>query len=328
MKIGIENYPFIKFSNIGPKVFLTRLTENIKDRKLAQIKSSNLPFYDIGLFSVLAKNFYKIPYILRFDGLYMDKNNTVGNSDKLNKILFDKSINSHGIVFQTEFCKKLYTKNFDGIKIKNTVILNRIPRSFNKGKSIERKKIGFKNDDIIVVLSSNWRRHKRLEEALQFLNFFNSKNSKKIKYLVLGKTKIKNNIENVYFAREVPTNKLSEWYNLGDFYFHPAWLEPAANTIVEAIGCNLPVVCCNNGGPSQMIKKFNAGIISNCDKEYSFEKVDLYNPPKPDFEDLYKCFNLMIENLKNYKKQINYEEVFIDKSTDLYINFISETLNK
>ena len=77
-----------------------------------------------------------------------------------------------------------------------------------------------------------------------------------------------------------------------------------------------------------MIKKFNAGIISNCDKEYSFEKVDLYNPPKPDFEDLYKCFNLMIENLKNYKKQINYKEVFIDKSTDLYINFISETLNK
>ena len=44
MKIGIENYPFIKFSNIGPKVFLTRLTENIKDRKLAQIKSSNLPW--------------------------------------------------------------------------------------------------------------------------------------------------------------------------------------------------------------------------------------------------------------------------------------------
>ena len=322
MKIGIENYPFIKFSNIGPKVFLSRLAKNIKKNNLAEIKSSIFPFYDIGLFSVLAKNYYKIPFVLRFDGLYIDKKNTVGNSVLLNNLLLDKSKKSCGIIFQSNFCKNLYEKFFDKPNVSHKVILNRIPKDFNLGVKVNRSKIGFDNDDIVVILSSNWRRHKRLEEALEFLDFFNSKSQKKIKFLVLGKCNIKKEIANVFFAGEINQGNLSKWYNVGDFYFHPAWLEPAANTIVEAIGCNLPIICCNNGGPSQMVKQFNAGIISNCDTKYLYDKVDLYNPPKPNFYELFKSFEEMLNNLKFYQSNIKNDEVSIYNSSTQYISFI------
>ncbi len=326
MKVGIENYPFIKFSNIGPKVFISRLAKNIKENNLADIKPSYLPFYDIGLFSVLAKNYFKIPYILRFDGLYVDKNNTIGNSLELNNILLAKSKKSCGLVFQSDFCKDLYKTFFGKYHVSYKTILNRIPSDFNLGIAIDRKKIGFDDNDVIVVLSSNWRRHKRLEEALEFLNFFNLNSSKKLKFLVLGKHNIKKKIENVFFAGEIRTSELSKWYNVGDFYFHPAWLEPAANTIVEAIGCKLPVICCNNGGPPQMVKQFNAGLISKCDEEYKYDKVDLYNPPKPNFPTLYKTFEEMINNLKSYKEKINHREVLINKSSQEYINFIKSII--
>ena len=78
MNVGFEDYPFNKFSKIGPKIFISRLIDSIKKKKLCKISPSYLPFYDVAILSILAKNYYNKPYLVRFDGLYNDKNNTAG----------------------------------------------------------------------------------------------------------------------------------------------------------------------------------------------------------------------------------------------------------
>ena len=86
MILGFEDYPFNKYSKIGPKVFIHRLIQSIKSKNLSKVSPNYLPFYDVAILSVLAKNYYKKPYIIRFDGLYNDKNNTIGDTNKLNSI--------------------------------------------------------------------------------------------------------------------------------------------------------------------------------------------------------------------------------------------------
>ena len=64
-----------------------------------------LPFYDVAILSVLAKNYFNKPYVVRFDGLYNDKNNTIGDTRKLNSILQKKTENASELSFKANLLK-------------------------------------------------------------------------------------------------------------------------------------------------------------------------------------------------------------------------------
>ncbi len=323
MKIGINSLFVDDKTHDGPKIFLKRLKESIKQRKLAQVTNIFHPFYDIGIFSVLDKNYFNKRYILRVDGIYIDSFNYVGNSKKLNSIIFNKITNAQGVVFISEFSKKIVEKFYGNKLPPNTIIHNKVPTSeFRNYGDNARSKLGIKSTDLVLITAAKWRRHKRLKETIKFLKILN-KNNKKYKLIVLGENIEKEKIEDVFFAGKVDLNDLPYWYRAADVYVHLCWIEACGNTQIEALACGIPVLCCNNGGIGETVKLSRGGIVSLADKNYNYNEVDLYNPPEPDYGILSSDLDKIINNHDFYKKNINYKYLDINKGAEDYVNFLN-----
>ena len=101
---------------------------------------------------------------------------------------------------------------------------------------------------------------------------------------------------------------MPDWYRTANVYvLHGLTIIQIS---CEAIACGLPSICTNNGGNKELIENCNAGIVSNADKEYQFELVDYYNPPKPNLEVLEKDFFTIYENYSFYKNRIKFENIY------------------
>ena len=328
IKIALDSYPFYLKKNIGPNIFLKRLTEELQNYD-CKVTSRFNPFYDIALFAIKNKSFYKKPYVIRIGGIFFDRNDTKFNTLKENKIIFEGIRNSSGVIFISEFTKKLtqkFYKNFDkpNIVIHNSVPLSSFnPRGFNK-----RNELNIKSKDFVVLVSGTWRRHKRLKEIIIFFKRI-SKKYQNLKLLILGsvneREKIKDN--DILYAGNINFKFLPDWYRTGNLYMHLPWIDQNANTHVEATACGLPSICSNNGGNKEIIEVCNSGIVSNVDKEYNYDLIDFYNPPEPNFNILEKDFDKIYNNYEKFKSNIKFEPISMRQAAKKYLEFLKEINN-
>ncbi len=330
MLLGIENYYFNKGSKKGPYIFLSRLIESIKKENLCKLTSLIDPRSDCKLFLINKKKdfFFRKKFFLRVDGLYLDKFNHKFQTDKLNKKIFDSIDKASGLIFISEYSKKIVEKMHKKIKIPNIVIHNAvdIAQFSNFGHNL-RRKFGFDENDRVIVTSASWRRHKRLNESIELLNILNSQNKFKYKLLVLGKSESQILNKDVIYTGHISHYNLPQYYRSGDIYLHLAWIEPCGNTQIEAMSCGLPVICCNNGGIGETVRKANGGKVLETDKKFNFEKLDYYNPPAPNYDLLKKEIEDVFNNLNIYKKKILRDKLDIKLAAIEYVNFISEVIS-
>ena len=101
IKIG---FPSLK-KDIGPKIFLRRLKENIEQKKLGRICHFLNPIHDIDIFTSVARNYYGKPYVLRIDGIYLDEKDLSGGHHSRNKAIFRSIKRAAGVIFQSRFNK-------------------------------------------------------------------------------------------------------------------------------------------------------------------------------------------------------------------------------
>ncbi len=308
--------------NGGPKVFLRRLKRSIKRQHLAQTCHFFNPFHDMGLYNSVARNIYKKPYVVRIDGIFFDKNETLGNNTEKNKPIFEAIKNANGIIFQSEFDKKLvelfYGKiNKDNIIINNGAEVNTKNISYRKGLNLPDKRI--------ILCSSYWRKHKRLDSIVEVINNLNiTENNYHL--VILGNNAdsfVKNDNKNITVIGHIEPENLYKYYKSSDLYIHIPWIDHCPNTLVEAIANSTPVVTSNQGGTKELVEITNAGIVSECDKEIKLgEYVDLYNPPEPDINLIVNDILKIFENYEYYKKGINTKAVNINEVAKRYIHFI------
>ena len=332
LKIAIEGYPFKRVSCLGPEVFMHRLSDSIVNQKLAIVRRTILPFYDIALFKITSKSKYKKPFVLRVDGIYFDNKNTIGDSDKMNYDIFSSIKMSNGVIFISDFCRKL-VETFNGKVSKSFVIIHNSVdiKLFSPIGNNFRSKCGFSNNDRVIVVSALWRRHKRLKEIVLLFKRLRrkSKNGKNYKLLVLGGNAdyIKKD-KDIIYAGKVNPKQLPTWYRTGDIFIHLSWIEPCGNTQIEAMACGLPVVCTNNGGVGETVMRANGGIVSQADEEYRFHKVDYYNPPEPNYDVLISDIEKIFGNYNQYINNIDYEMLDINNAAKSYVNFMNEIWEK
>lgn len=329
IKLGIKSQSFLKFFHDGPKVFMNRLVNSFIKNKSFDIKSTLLPNYDVGLFSVTKGSIYDKPYFLRLDGLYIDKNNTLVDTETENRKILESINSARGLIYQSLYCKKIAESIFQNkIHKKFSIINNGVPLDiFNPNGKNFRDKLEIFKDSKVIITSAHWRRHKRLEETIKLINLLNQSGKQKYKLIVLGKTDLSksyNENKDIIFAGEIKPNRLAEWYRSADLYVHLAWIEPAGNTQNEAMACGLPVVCCNNGGLRDTVINADGGIVSRADKDYEFDLVDYYNPPEPDYKILMADILKIFQNLNYYKSKINYSKIDINNVAKKYETFIKE----
>ncbi len=323
MKLAIDYYPFLNFYHAGPKVFLHRLSQSIIKNNFCKIHSPYLPFHDIALYSVYHKNFFNKKFVLRVDGIYFDKKNTAGDTIKLNKKIFDSINRATGVIFISDFSKKMVEKFYGKLLIPHTTIHNKVPLDIfnNKGNNY-RQKLGISKNDKVLITSAHWRKHKRLNETIKLLNILNEKKDNEYKLIVLGDNSKKKLAKNVFNVGDIKPSELSPWYRTADVYVHLAWIEPCGNTQVEAMASGLPVICCNNGGIGETVNNASGGIVVESDLNYKYDLIDYYNPPEPDYLKVKSSIELIFSDLNKYKNKINYEEINIDLAAKKYVDFI------
>ena len=247
--------------------------------------------------------------ILRLDNLYLDSGNTLGDSNLLNKPIFDCYKSFDHIVFQSEYSRNVY-ESFTGVKKSNTVIYNGVPHHFFEQVEPIDKPEGF---DKVVIASSQWRRHKRIEECIEA---FKDKRLKDIALVILGGY---NSIDlpNVFTLPMVNPESLPMFYQMADAMIHLCWLDCCPNSVVEALASRLPVICSHNGGTHELVK--GDGIVIQLEDDYKpGEMVDLYNPPEVCIDTIVsavlKCLDIgdigVREDLKISNVADSYKDIF------------------
>ena len=331
MKICIDSYPFYLKPRIGPKIFLKRfskcLSSNFEDITL---HTRYNPTYEIGLFSTLNKSLFNKPYILRLDGLFIDKLNSNYNSISENKKIFSSASQSSGIVFVSEYCKEIYEHLCGKLKKPYKIINNGVPLSIFKpnGKNL-RKELEINDNQFVLISSASWRRHKRLEETIKFFKIIN-KQIPNLVLIILGEHKNDKLSEekNIIFAGQIEEENLDLWYRTANLYIHLAWIEPNANSQAEAIASGLPSICANNGGNFELVEKSDGGIVSKCDDKVNFGLIDYYNPPEPNYDTLKEDFLKIYNNYDKFKNKIVRSRVDILQSSNQYVDFFKLILSK
>lgn len=308
------------FRNGGPQRFYNRLIQSIKKENNVNVYSVLNPFHKISLQLINGKRYWGKPFILRLDGIYIDKYNTIGNTRELNKKILESANNSSGLVFNCKFSKNIFLKKFDKTHINSEIIYTGTDNKvFNPFGSHYRNK--FPDKELIIICSAKWRSHKRLKEHI---DWFKKINNKKWQLIVIGNTNSNiKTLENVHFTGWINDLEIAKWYRSADIFLHLAWIDWFPNAAVEAYSCGLPIVTNNIGGTKEIVERTNFGEIANIDEEINFDyELNLYEPPK------ITNFNLITEAVLNAanksKNKFDYDLKYfsINKCSKSYLNFI------
>jgi glycosyltransferase involved in cell wall biosynthesis len=208
--------------------------------------------------------------ILRLDGLYFDR----GHPE--NQSIFHAYDQFDHIIFQGGFCRHQY-EAFTGIKRPHSIITNGVPEEF----FIPQEKAFYSEFDKVLIASSSWRRHKRIEEVVEA---FKSPLLKDILLVVLGGYSGPD-LPNVSYLPRIDPEQLPAYYHSADAMVHLAWLDWCPNTVVEGLASGLPVLCSHNGGTKELVK--GDGIILELEEDYILgSELDLYSPPQVDISSI------------------------------------------
>ena len=331
MKLSIDSFPYFIEPKIGPLIFLKRLSKCIQNNfKNISIISRYNPYYDVGIFSTIDKSIYKKPFIIRLDGLFIDKLNTKYVSSEENNKIYSSVTKSIGVIFVSEYCKNIYENLFGKINKPYKIINNGVSLDqFRVEGANFRNKLKIDNKNFVILASASWRRHKRLKETIKFYRLLKKKISN-LNLIILGKNEFvnKNNDKSIIFAGHVKEKDLNKWYRTANLYLHLAWIEPNSNSQAEAIASGIPTLCANNGGNFELVQKTKSGIVSKCDDKVKYGLIDYYNPPEPNYEILSKNFFEIYNNYNFFKKNIIRNNIDIKKSAQQYINFCEKIIKQ
>jgi len=326
LKIGFP----LSLSAGGPSLFMKRLRHSISKQRLAQVSTFINPFTQLNIFSNRPRNIYGKPYIFRVDGIYFDKKQTKGNNETKNKPIFKGIDEATGVVFQSHFSYKLVA-SFHRVTHKLFDIINNgVDISFfSPYGPNKRKEIGINHKDLVFITSANWRAHKRLPAVIDFFIQFQNQSDRTCHLLILGKNANIGNINHprIYKIGFILPEDLPAWYRTGSIFLFFSWLDNCPNSVIEAIACGLPVVCTNQGGSKELVKITKGGIVAEADEEFSFEPVDLYNPPTPNYLRILEAIHILLANYDEYANRIDKAKIDINNVAARYITFIENVIS-
>jgi glycosyltransferase involved in cell wall biosynthesis len=268
MKIYLENVNL--HSSNGPNSFARKLVPKLQGLGHEMAPPQHA---DINLCFIESNNLRcNIPLVQRLDGIYF---NTDFDYDLQNKNIKRTYKSSNGVIFQSNFNKKLITKYF-GEHEKNITIHN--------GADVEtiQKTTSMENNAGINLwcCASSWRPHKRLQENIRY--FLEHKLENDI-LIVAGAVPLENRISdpNILYFGNLTQLQLYSLYKSCKYFIHLAWLDHCPNEVVDARASGCQIICSNAGG-TQEVAGPDAIIIE--EKEWDFRPIKLYNPPKLNFE--------------------------------------------
>tara|TARA_Y100000114_G_scaffold31134_1_gene26727 strand:+ start:8066 stop:8953 length:888 start_codon:yes stop_codon:yes gene_type:complete len=268
VNIHLENINLKSAS--GPNSFANKL---IKYSENCTFDHSNPPDVHLCFIETYKSNFKK-PLFLRLDGIYI---NTAQNYNAQNLNIEKTYHAAQGVIFQSEFGKKLIFKRFGEHK-NFTIIKN--------GADIKEINVtpvlNFNRHRTLWACASNWRPHKRLQSNIQyFLNNSDPQDGLIIAGFVPKHDQILR--DNIYYVGNLNQKQLFSLYKRAEYFIHLAFLDCCPNVVIDARACGCKVICTDSGGTKEIAGN-NAVVIKDLD--WDFEPLDLYNPVSLEFNNL------------------------------------------
>ena len=196
----------------------------------------------------------------------------------MNKSIYESYKAADGVIFQSIFAKKV-VEQFFGMH-NNTFIIHNgtCLKSIQKIPPIENEV--FESFDNIWVAASTWRPHKRLNENVKFFLNKSSEND----CLVIAGPNVDYRIDHdrIFYFGNLQWESLISLYKKARYFLHLAWLDCCPNVVIDARACGCKIICSNSGGTSEISGRRSL-IVQ--EEKWKFEPVDLYNPPRLNFDD-------------------------------------------
>jgi glycosyltransferase involved in cell wall biosynthesis len=312
-------------ANAGPSNFMNNLKSSLEIKNISKTSFFINPFTSCNIYANQIRNPWNKPYFFRVDGVGFDTSKTDEETKKLNETLLNGIKNSKGVIYQSEFSKKLAEKTL-GYKPKNsTIIINGTNQDIfnNEGDNL-RSDLDIPENSLVFVTSAKWRPRKRLEDTIDSFKRFRNEYNKDTYLIVIGYENTDS--ENIIYIPHIENSELPKYLRTADIYLFLGWVDPCPNSVVEAISCGLPVICTNIGGTKEIVELTNSGIVVNTDPEYDYSFVNLNIPPKVDINLIVKAMLKMSSNINKYKEHLDASKIDINYVSSKYYQFMKKTL--
>lgn len=329
MRIG---FPMSRASG-GPSTFMRRLRESIERQGLARTSTFIDPRTHINLYANTVRNPYRRPYVFRVDGAYFDSAETSGSNEILNRPIYEGIAGARGVIIQSLFDLEL-VRAFGCMNSPYEIINNGTNLSLFRPEGLNMKSaLGIVPNELVIMASAKWRAHKRLDDTVAVFAKFAHRYPQPCRLLILGDTSAVRipvdqwrceipESSTITFAGHVQPDELPAWYRTGDVFLYLSWLDHCPNSVVEAIACGLPVVCCNQGGTRELIEMSRGGVVAEADARFAFNLVDLYHPPAPAHGVILDALEDVVSRLGDYQARIDRSVLDIDSVARRYVSFL------
>ena len=187
--------------------------------------------------------------------------------NRSNRALLKKS---DVLVYQSHFSKKMQDKFVFPSKKPSEIILNGIQREIFYPISNS----AINENSLNLVITASFRLHKRLQDAIDLTNNLSKKRQNVLLHVIgemdnLTKDLIENkNTSNCVFYGRVETNTLPMLYKDFDIGLSPSLFDPCPNSVVEMMGCGLPVISTTQSGAAELIDCHDLLVEEDCELDY------------------------------------------------------------
>ena len=197
---------------------------------------------------------------------------------------------------QTFYAKKVEYIPGVGInteKIKNTVV----------DRKKKREELGLTEENIVLLSVGELNKNKNHSIVIKALAKLNNPN---IYYLICGQGNLKEELSDLIKKLNLEKNikllgfrkDIYEIYKISDIFIFPSKREGLSVALMEAICCNLPIICSNIRGNNDLIENGKNGFLIKNEMEEYIKKINF------------------LKNNKNFYKNLENNNIKIIKEID------------
>jgi glycosyltransferase involved in cell wall biosynthesis len=317
----------------------------IRLESLARRKKDNNIFSLIGYFLNLVKNGQKIIEDVRPDIINTHFSIPVGlasvrlsNKNKIPNVLC-----LHGDMFSKNSLKLFYRKkivawilnNVDFIVAKSESVVEDFKKYFSyKGeikvidhgiiepdfKKVDRQKLGFKNNDFIIVTVGRLLRRKSTEQIIKILGNIDNKETKLViigdgpeKEFLVNMSKAVGVSERVIFTGQISDESKYKYLNISDIFVSTSQYSENGIGFLEALNFGLPIISYDKGRHAEILIDGQTGFLIPLNDKRTYEKKLEYLINDKDLRYKIRKHNEEFFDRFNAKKCIReYNKVFME----------------
>jgi len=325
-------------SHGGPSLFMNKLRHSIELQNLCRTSYFFDPFVSANLFAnCVHRTPWPKPFFFRADGVYFSSDLSEEERERRNAVLRDGVANARGVIFQSRFSLDMYQAILGVRPPHHTVICNGTDRtrffpcaSNDEARCKLREELGLPLDSLVFISSAAWRAHKRLTDTANVFHMIRNNRRSDCFLLIIGdhKEQLEGIDDHIISLGRITNDMIPQYLRASDIYLFFSWLDPCPNSVVEAIASGVPVVCTDQGGTREIVERGDGGVVAiGADEPFEPHVIDLYHPPRPDYEILYEAIRKVMDNLDQYRNRIKYEKLDINNVAAEYVNFIRDVMS-